>query len=435
MKIAVVGGGISGLACAYLLHEEHQITLFESNHYIGGHSRTIAVRAGEKIHAVDTGFVVFNDRTYPNFVRLLDRLGVASQPSCMSFSLRCEESGMEYNSRSLSRLFVQRRNLLNPRFLRMLGEVLRFNRQGRRLAASANGWGQARLGEFLFAKGYSRDFVERYLVPISASIWSSDPARIEDFPVQFLAGFMHNHGLLNVRNQPQWRVVQGGSWRYVDRLIQPFRDRIRLSSPVTGIRRSADRVEVRSPQQGWESFDHIIIAAHSDQALRMLDDPSNAERAVLGAIGYQPNDTLLHSDTRLLPRNRSAWASWNYHLLPAQRRRNRVAVTYHMNRLQSLDAERQFCVSLNRSQDVAPSQVIERLRYDHPIFSPQAVQAQQDHSLISGINRTHYCGAYWGYGFHEDGLNSALRVCRYFGKSLGKSGEASDSRQRYRASA
>ncbi len=433
MKIAVVGGGISGLVSAYLLHDEHQITLYEANNYIGGHTHTVPVQSGDKVHAVDTGFVVFNDRTYPNFIRLLDRLGVASQPSCMSFSMRCEESGLEYNSRSLSRLFVQRRNLVNTRFLRMLTEVLRFNRQGRRIAVAANGWEQARLGDFLAANGYSRDFLERYLVPISASIWSSDPARIEEFPIRFLVRFLYNHGLLNVRNQPQWRVIQGGSWRYVGKLIQPFRDRIRLSSPVTGIRRFVERVQLRTPAQGWESFDHVIIAAHSDQALRMLHDPSKAEQDVLGAIRYQPNDTLLHNDGGLLPRNRSAWASWNYHLLPAKRRRNRVAVTYHMNRLQKLDAEQEYCVTLNRSDDVAPDKVIERFCYDHPIYSPQAVRAQQDHALISGVNRTHYCGAYWGYGFHEDGVKSALRVCRYFGKGLTVSGERHDGQ--YRASA
>ena len=417
LRIAVVGGGISGLVCAYLLSQRHEIILFEANDYIGGHTNTVTVEDGERRQQVDTGFIVFNHRNYPNFTRLLDRLGVESQPSCMSFSLRCEKTGLEYNGTSLNGLFAQRRNLLRPSFLRMLNDILRFNREGKRLARSSLSEGT--LGEFLAARNHGKAFVENYLVPISAAIWSSKPARISEFPLHFLLGFLDNHGMLNIGGgRPQWRVVRGGSARYVERIVRPFQEGIRLSSPVRAIRRHPQGVDIKTDHHPWERFDEVIVAAHSDQALRMLEDADEAERAILGSIGFQPNETVLHTDNSLLPRRRAAWASWNYHLLNGGSSDHRVAMTYHMNRLQNLRSDRQFCVTLNRGDDIDPSTVLRRMVYDHPIYSLEAKRAQQEHTRINGINRTHFCGAYWGHGFHEDGVSSALRVCQAFGVGL-----------------
>ncbi len=413
MKIAVVGGGISGMAAAYLLRQEHELALFEAAPYIGGHTHTVSVRTERGTHEIDTGFMVFNDWTYPNFVKLLDRLGVASQPTRMSFSVSCESSGLEYNGTTLNTLFAQRRNLLRPRFLRMLGDILRFNREARKNLDCPI---ESTVDDFLGGGGYSRQFVENYLVPMSASIWSAPPQRILRYPLRFFVRFLHNHGMLNVNDRPPWRVVRGGSRRYVEKLIQPFHESIRLATPVQSIRRLADRVEIRTAAGGWEAFDQVVLAVHSDQALAMLEDPSPEERETLGAIGYQANETTLHTDQALLPRSRLAWASWNCRL-PATPQEP-VAVTYHSNTLQSLDSDRQYCVTLNQGHRIDPAQVIERMVYHHPQYSVQAQTAQGRHSAISGKNRTHYCGAYWGFGFHEDGLNSALRVCRAFGKDL-----------------
>ncbi|HSR52288.1 MAG TPA: FAD-dependent oxidoreductase [Acidobacteriota bacterium] len=422
MRIAVIGGGISGLTAAYILSRRHHVTLFEANDYVGGHTHTHRIEDsdGQPLH-IDSGFIVFNDRTYPNFVALLDQLQVASQPSEMSFSVSCQSSGLEYNGRSLDGLFLQRRNLLRPGHWRMAADIVRFYRQGSRIASSPNGNGLPRghhttVGEFVRANGYSRDFVRHHLVPISAAIWSADPGRIEDFPIKFVLRFFDNHGMLSFSNRPQWRVIKGGSYRYVEKLVAPFREGIRLEAAVAGIRRLTDGIEVKTAGQEWERFDHVVLAVHSDQALRMLTDADRAEREILGAIEYQANRTVLHCDDDLLPRNRRAWASWNYHLMPQRRRP--VALTYHMNRLQSLDARRQYSVTLNRCKDIDPGKVLRRMDYQHPIFTPLARQAQKRHDEISGRRRTHFCGAYWGYGFHEDGVRSALKVCRTFGMEL-----------------
>jgi predicted NAD/FAD-binding protein len=414
VRLAVVGGGISGLAAAHLLCAEHEVVLFEADGCVGGHTHTVDATAGGTTWPVDTGFIVFNERTYPNFIRLLDRLGVASRPSVMSFSVTDERSGLEYCASTLDTLFAQRQNLLDRAFWRMVFEIFRFNRQSRELCESAEV--ALTLGDYLASRGYSPLFVEAFLVPMGAAIWSADPRRFLQFPAAAFVRFFANHGLLDVIGQPKWRVVAGGSRQYVEPLVAPFLDRIRLDSPVTKVRRLPDRVEV-TPRGGEpERFDQVVLACHSDQTLALLADPSDAERELLSAIPYQRNDTVLHTDGRLLPSLPKARASWNCRI-PA-REQEGVSLTYWMNRLQSLAAPVDFCVTLNSPGAMAPETVLRRLVYHHPVYSAAAFAAQARRDEISGVNRTWYCGAYWGYGFHEDGLNSALAVCRRFGKGL-----------------
>ncbi len=406
MRIAIIGSGISGLVAAHHLWRDHEITVFEARDYIGGHTNTVEVERAGRVWAVDTGFIVFNDRTYPNFERLLGELGVAWQPTEMSFSVKCERTGLEYNGSSLNRLFAQRRNLFRPSFHRMLRDVLRFNREAPALLDGRDG-GET-LGEYVAAHGYSKEFTDHYLVPMGAAIWSTDPQCFRDFPARTFVRFFSNHGLLTVNDRPEWRVVQGGSARYVERLTLPFRDRIRLRCPVVAVQRRPDHVAVQPRCGPVERFDEVVFATHSDQALRLLADPTPAEREILGALRYQRNEVVLHTDARLLPRRR-AWASWNYHV-PRDPQEG-VAVTYHMNILQSLRSPEPFLVTLNRSDRIDPDKVLRRLTYDHPLFDLAAIEAQARWSEISGVGRTHYCGAYWGYGFHEDGVKSGLRVC------------------------
>ncbi len=408
MKIAIIGTGISGLTAAWQLHREHQLVLFEANHYIGGHTNTVDVVAGGKAHAIDTGFIVFNDRTYPNFIHLLNQLGVASQPTTMSFSVRCQRTGLEYNGNNLNALFAQRRNAFRPSFYRMLRDILRFNREAPAVLATEN---QATtLQDYLHRQGYSREFRDHYIIPMAAAIWSAEPAVMGRIPVRYFVRFFKHHGLLSINDRPQWRVIQGGSRSYVGPLTAPFRDRIRLHCPVEWVRRHPTQVLVKPRHSEAERFDAVIMATHSDQALRLLVDPSQQEVEILSAIPYQKNEAVLHTDTRLLPRRRLAWAAWNYHI-PAQSQ-TRVAVTYNMNILQNLDAPLTFCVTLNRSDDIDPAKVLYRTVYHHPVFTPASVAAQERWGEINGGNRTWYSGAYWGHGFHEDGVNSALAVCQ-----------------------
>jgi predicted NAD/FAD-binding protein len=363
------------------------------------------------VQHVDTGFIVFNDRTYPHFINLLAELGVASSPSSMSFSVHNEHSGLEYNGTSLNSLFAQRRNLVRPSFLRMIGEILRFNREAPRLLEA--GGEEIALGEYLAQGRYSRPFVDDYLVPMGAAIWSTDPARMMGFPARFFVRFMHNHGMLSVNDRPTWRVIAGGSARYVERLVAPWRHRIRLNCAVRQVRRLHDGVLVSAHDAPTERYDHVFFACHADEALRMLADASAAEREILGALPFQRNEAVLHTDTSLLPHKRLAWAAWNYHVL--QDPQQPVALTYNMNILQGLRSRHTLCVTLNRSDAIDPRRVLRRLTYHHPLFTPRGAAAQRRHAEISGVHRTHYCGAYWRYGFHEDGLYSALRVARAFG--------------------
>ena len=411
LKIAVVGTGIAGNVAAHRLHRAgHRLTVYEAAGRIGGHTHTHRIELDGEVQHVDTGFIVFNDRTYPNFVALLDELGVASQPSTMSFSVRNDASGLEYNGTSLNGLFAQRGNLLRPGFLGMLAQILRFHREAPKLIAAEGD--ETPLGAYLEAHGFRGRFVDDYLVPMGAAIWSTEPARMFDFPARFFVRFLHNHGMLSVDDRPVWRVVRGGSARYVERLAAPWRQSVRLNTPVESIRRVAQGVMVKARGSQAERYDHVFLACHSDEALRMLADPSREEREILGALPYQRNEALLHTDTSLLPRNRRAWAAWNYHRLPGSRAG--VALTYDMNELQGLRSRHRFCVTLNASERVDPRRVLARMEYDHPLFTPEGVAAQSRHAEISGVRSTHYCGAYWRYGFHEDGVVSALLALARF---------------------
>ena len=415
LKIAVVGTGIAGNVAAWRLHRAgHELTVYEADDRIGGHTHTHRIELDGEVQHVDTGFIVFNDRTYPNFIALLDELGVASQPSSMSFSVRDDATGLEYNGTSLNGLFAQRRNLLSPGFVGMLAEIMRFHREAPALLQEEGA--ELTLGAWLEARRFRGRFVSDYLVPMGAAIWSTDPALMFDFPARFFVRFLHNHGMLTVNDRPTWRVIRGGSARYVDKLVAPLRERIRLNSPVQAIRRQPDGVLLQSRGAGIERFDHVFLACHADQALRLLADPSADERAILGALPYQRNEALLHTDTALLPRRRRAWAAWNYHRLPGASAG--VALTYDMNVLQGLHSRHTFCVTLNAGAHVDPKRVLRRMDYAHPLFTPAGAAAQQRHGEISGAaathHRTHYCGAYWRYGFHEDGVVSALQALTRF---------------------
>jgi predicted NAD/FAD-binding protein len=414
MRIAVVGTGISGMVAAYLLCRHHDVVAFEANDYIGGHTNTIDVELNGARYPVDSGFIVFNEGTYPNFVKLMKRLGVAWQPSNMSFSVQSEKTDLEYSPSTLNSLFAQRRNLLRPSFYRMLFDALRFRREAQAILL-ANDY-ETTLGDYLEGTGYSQAFIHHFIIPMGEAIWSADPKQFNEFPAHYFVQFFNNHGFLKVRNQPQWQVIKGGSKSYVGPLTEPYKDRVRLNCPVESITRHADRVEVTLRHGETERFDQAVIATHSDQALAMLADPSDAEREILGAIPYQDNLAIMHTDSSLLPRRRAAWSSWNYHIPRSEL--GRVAVTYYMNMLQSLEAPADFCVTLNRPEIIDQGKIIREFHYHHPVYTRRAPLAQRRREEINGVNRTYFCGAYWGYGFHEDGVNSALAVCKRFGKSL-----------------
>jgi predicted NAD/FAD-binding protein len=419
VRVAIVGAGVSGLVAAHLLHREHEIVLYEAASYAGGHTNTIRVDTAHETHQVDTGFIVMNDRNYPNFTRLLGRLGVATQATHMSFSVKGEEEDFEYCGTPRG-LFCQPSNLVSVRFQRMIVDLLRFNRALGILLAREHSAGEhagETLGDFLERGRFSRAFVERLIVPQVSAVWSADPRTMHTFPVRFLAEFFANHGMLGFRDRPQWATVSGGSARYVDALTAPFRERIRLNAPVHSITRHDGHVELSCRGSKPERYDQVVIATHSDQALAMLGDPSEREVELLGAIPYQRNEAVLHTDSSLLPRRRSARAAWNFHLLHEPKPLS--TVTYYMNHLQRLKAEEDFCVTLNRSEAIDPAKVIRTIDYSHPVYTPAGVAAQAQHETISGLHsRTHYCGAYWGWGFHEDGVKSALQACEPFGVAL-----------------
>ncbi|WP_420388832.1 NAD(P)/FAD-dependent oxidoreductase [Marinobacter sp.] len=415
-RIAVIGAGVSGLTTAWLLSEKYDVELFEAGDYAGGHTNTEMVTAGGREWPVNTGFIVFNDWTYPNFMKLMDRLGVASEVSDMSFSVDCHSSGLQYNGTSLNTLFAQRSNLLNLPFLRMIQEILRFNKESRADLAAGNIADTETLGEYLNRNGYSRYFRQYYIVPMGAAIWSAPEIVLEQFPIRFFLQFFNNHGMLSVDDRPTWRVISGGSARYVDAMMERLGDRTHLNSPVSSVVREPDHVVVTVNHE-HHHFDQVVFACHSDQALGMIADPSAKELEILGAITYQRNDVVLHTDRSVLPSNRRAWAAWNYFI--PQHSTEPVSVTYNMNILQNFDeAPETFCVTLNRSQDIDPERVIKCFDYAHPVFTLEAVAAQKRYDEIGGHNRSHFCGAYWFNGFHEDGVSSALRVTRALGVEL-----------------
>lgn len=415
MKIAIIGSGIAGLTSAYLLNRSHDIRVFEAGDWIGGHTHTVDVQVDGQRYAVDTGFIVFNDWTYPNFIRLLGKLGVGFKATEMSFSVSDPVSGVEYNGHNLNTLFAQRRNLVSPKFIGMVRDILRFNREAlsdlnqKRIPSTMT------LGHYLEANGYSERFIQHYIVPMGAAIWSMSLHDMLGFPLQFFVRFFKNHGLLSVSDRPQWCVVEGGSSSYVAPLTEPFKQHIRLNCPVTRVERDGDGVTLHSAA-GVERFDKVIFACHSDQALALLAEPTRSEQEILGALPYADNDVVLHTDTRLLPKRPLAWASWNYRLGgPASQS---AAVTYDMNILQGIQSDTTFCVSLNQTAAIDPSKILARYTYAHPQYSLSGMAAQARWEELLGANHSYFCGAYWANGFHEDGVVSALRVAREFGETL-----------------
>jgi len=410
MKIAVLGSGISGNVAAYHLSKHHDVTVFEAKDYIGGHTHTHDVMHQDKSYKVDTGFIVFNQKTYPNFIELLDDLGVEKQASEMSFSVKCEKTGLEYNGTTLNSLFAQRRNFFRPKFYGMINDILRFNKSASLLLLERDE--SLSLGEYLLRSKYSPEFINHYIIPMGAAIWSADPSMMHEFPAHFFIQFFNNHGMLNVNDRPQWYVIKGGSSSYVNSLTKRFENNIRLSTPVTKIRRHHDHVEIFTKKYGQESFDYVFIATHSNQALNMLDDPTSIESSILGDIQYQENHVVLHTDKSILPKRKLAWAAWNYHVL--KENQDRVALTYSMNILQSIKSPVEYCVTLNNTRAIDETKIIKNLKYDHPVITSNSVSAQRRHSEINGSNRTFYCGAYWRFGFHEDGVVSALSALKHF---------------------
>jgi predicted NAD/FAD-binding protein len=418
-RIAVIGAGISGMGAAYLLSRKHEVWLFEKEGRLGGHTHTHPIETSCGVLPIDTGFIVHNDRTYPNLVRLFRRMGILRQASDMSFGVSCRQSGFEYSSRGLGGFFAGRSNLFRPGHYRFLAEIMRFNREAKRLLhdpASA----EITLGDYLRANGFAGDFTHYYLHPMAAAVWSTSPEEIEDFPVFTLIRFLENHGLLGLTTAPQWYALKGGSSVYISPLTAPYRDRIRLEAKIDGVRRTAAGAEISFADTPPESFDEVVFACHAPQTLQLLKDLTPLERQVLGGFRTSRNETVLHTDSSLLPQRPAARASWNYHL---GTRRRVATLTYHMNRLQALPTRQDYCVTLNDTQSVDQRRVLREMTYFHPLYNLEAVRAQARWHEISGRNRTHFCGAYWFYGFHEDGLNSAIRVAEKLGVAWDEPGE------------
>ncbi|MEM7430751.1 MAG: FAD-dependent oxidoreductase [Pseudomonadota bacterium] len=409
MKIAIIGSGIAGNVAAYKLRDEHEITVFEAANYVGGHTNTINVSTPNGPLPVDTGFIVFNDRTYPNFIELMEEIGQRSIASEMSFSVHTADGELEYNGRSANGLFTQRRNFFRPSFYRMLTDIMRFNRDA--LPNLRQGKADASLGSYLVDNRYSRGFIDHYLVPMTAAIWSAEPSQVLEIPAEFILRFFDNHGLMQLRNRPQWRVIEGGSQAYVEKLVAGHRDRIRLRCPVRLVSRVSDGVHIHTDEYGREKFDAVFFACHSDQALEILSDETDAEREVLSAIRYQSNEAILHTDTRLLPSRERSWAAWNYQI--PSHAGAQVTVTYNMNILQRLEAAETYCVTLNSAAQIDESKILGRFDYAHPMYTAESVAAQARQAEIN-TGRTYYCGAYWRNGFHEDGVVSALNAIEHF---------------------
>ena len=418
MRIAVIGSGIAGLASAWLLSREHAVTLFEASDYLGGHTHTHAIEVDGRQYAVDSGFIVHNPRHYPLLTRLFAELGVGCQPTTMSFSVRSEASGLEYNTTSLDALFCQRRNLLSPRFLGMLRDLVRFYRSATALLDHPTPG--PTLGDYLSEHRYGEAFRNEHLVPMAAALWSAPAGKIHSFPARYLIEFMANHQMLQLTGRPTWRVVRGGSSSYVKALRLRWRVRELLRCPVRAVRRGAGHVEVTS-NRGTERFDQVVLACHSDQALALLTDADERERDVLGAIPYQANDAVLHTDATLLPRHSKAWASWNA-LIP-RTPGAACTVSYWMNLLQRLDTSVPFIVTLNHLHAIDPSKILRRMLYHHPVYTPASVAARGRKPEIQGQRRTWFAGAYWGWGFHEDGMRSAVEVAAALGVRWSRSGQ------------
>lgn len=413
-RIAIIGSGISGQTCGYLLSQKHQVTLFEANDYLGGHTATVDININAEKLAVDTGFIVFNDRTYPNFIKMMEQTGIAMKPTQMSFSVHNDATGLEYNGHNLNTLFAQRRNLVNPRFYSFIYEILRFNKLAKRFDVNNHASEDDTLGSFLEQYGFSEYFANNYILAMVAAIWSSSIDDCRDFPLKFFLRFFNNHGLLDITQRPQWYVIDGGSRSYIPALTRGIQD-VRLNCPVQSVERCEGYVNVTTNNQK-ERFDEVIFACHSDQALALLSDARINETRVLGSIKYRDNEVVLHTDTRLLPKREKAYASWNYWIDSSTKAL--PSVTYNMNILQGIDCSKTLCVSLNQTDKIEPDHILRKFNYAHPVFTLESLAAQEQRELICGLNHTHYCGAYWYNGFHEDGVKSALDVCQRFGMNL-----------------
>ena len=423
-NIAIIGSGISGLTTAYLFAKKHKVTVFEKSAHIGGHTATVDVEVDNKSYAIDTGFIVFNNKTYPNFLALLDEIGVGKQEAEMSFSVHNTKTKLEYNGHNLNTLFAQRRNLFRPKFWGLVKEILRFNKLCKQAYESQEFNEADTLGDFLIEHDFSQFFAEHYILPMGAAIWSSSLTQMEGFQFQFFVKFFHNHGLLNIADRPQWYVIPEGSRSYLPPLCQSFSDSIKVNSQLKFITRNNDKVQLHfsdlnndtgdlnNDVEHVEEFDEVVLACHSDQALALLEDPSGEESAILSAMPYSENSVVLHTDISLLPKRKKAWASWNYQL--SADRDKPASVTYNMNILQSLNSEHTFCVTLNQRESIAPDKILREFTYHHPIFSLESIGAQQQRKQICGQRHTHYAGAYWHSGFHEDGVRSGVEVAQRF---------------------
>ncbi|MCF2949802.1 FAD-dependent oxidoreductase [Paraglaciecola aquimarina] len=415
-RIAIVGSGVSGLTAAYLLSKKHHVTVFEKADRIGGHTATVDVEIDGKSIAIDTGFIVFNDKTYPHFLALLAEIGMGKQATEMSFSVHNCQTGLEYNGHNLDTLFAQRRNLFKPKFWSLIREILRFNKQCKSIFSKENFRSGYTLGNFLSENNYSDFFAEHYILPMGAAIWSSSLAQMENFEFKFFVQFFHNHGLLNIADRPQWYVIPKGSRSYLPPLCRPFENNIVVNASITGISRHQQQVDIHFSDKDSQSFDEVVIACHSDQALALLKDASDQETSVLSSMPYSENSVVLHTDKTLLPKREKAWASWNYQL--SKDRHKAASVTYNMNILQGLENEHTFCVTLNQKDDIDPNCILKEFTYHHPVFSSTSIRAQKQRHTICGINHTHYVGAYWHNGFHEDGVRSAVEVAKRFDCNL-----------------
>lgn len=402
-KIAIIGSGISGLTCAYHLFKNHDINVYEAEDYIGGHTHTVRVENQDETSDIDTGFIVFNDRTYPEFIKMMDTLGVQYQPTEMSFSVRNDAIDLEYNGNTLNSLFCQRKNLYRPAFLKMVFDIVRFNRQVKGASIDK----ELTIGEYLEKEKYSDLFKENYLLPMISAIWSMGLKSCSDFPLQFFVMFFDNHGLLDLINRPQWYTISGGSSSYITPLTAPFKEKIYCNTPVVRVERHENSVDIIT-KNTTSSYDQVVFACHGDQALALLASPTDMEQSVLQAFTTSKNSIIMHTDTNFLPRRPLGWASWNYNMVDSAS--EQTALTYNMNILQQLSKNHTYLVTLN--QEIAEKHLLKTFTYNHPVFSLEAITAQADWHKVSGKNRTHYCGAYWFNGFHEDGVKSGLRVSR-----------------------
>lgn len=413
MDIAIIGSGISGLTCAYLLNQTHNVTVFEKDKRVGGHTATIDVKHKGEMFSIDTGFIVYNDWTYPNFIKLLNKLNVDSQPTRMSFSVSCQQTGLEYGGSGFNALFAQRRNLLNIPYLKMLRDIVQFNKQAITDLEHNHLDPETTLGQYLEQKGYSAMMASHYLIPMGSAIWSSTLQEMLDFPLLFFVRFFKNHGLLSIKNRPQWRVIQGGSKTYLEPLTAGFANNIEIDCTISRVERAEDGVTLYFADGSSRRFDQVVFACHSYQALQLLGDPSLEEQSILSAIPYRDNSVLLHTDESILPCNRRTWSAWNYWLENAPDKP--ATLSYNMNILQGIGSDDTFVVSLNARDKIKQDCIIGEYSYAHPVFTLSGINAQNRWQEINGVKRTWFCGAYWKNGFHEDGCSSGIRVATALG--------------------